>query len=112
MTATTPELTDELEVEYVLWEAEDPFSRPCEREGFECPNVAVYRITWGPHPDVDPTDQDYCCNVARLCLGCFHALSTPPNGLVYCGRCDFESGGDFKSRRYKKIKWSEPLSGG
>ena len=106
MTAT---MTDtELEVEYVLWEAEDPFDRPCERDGFDCPNAAVYRVTWGPHPDVEPAQQDNCCNVARLCLGCFHDLSSPPNGLVYCGICDVKSGGT--ATLFKKIKWSEPLS--
>lgn len=108
MTAMTPELTDELEVEFVLWEAEDPFSRPCERSGLDCPNVAVYRVFWGPDERVGPESQDQCCNQSRLCLDCFYVL-TQVAGTVECSRC---LAADPDGFYFKRIKFSEPLSRG
>lgn len=71
MTATTPELIDELEVEYVLWEAEDPLNRPCEAVTITCPNVALYRMLWVPSKQARDMGWKTChCGSTRLCLGC------------------------------------------
>jgi hypothetical protein len=63
-------MTDtELEVEYVLWEAEDPFSRPCESQRTECSNFALYRMLWVPSKDAQGRGFAVCrCGSNALCL--------------------------------------------
>lgn len=107
MTATIPE--QELEIEFILWEAEDPFDRPCERDGLDCPNVAVYKVLWGPDTDLPTAEQDYCRNTARLCLACVDTLhNNNPYGLVYCARCEQKSG----KKLFKIMRYIEPIASG
>jgi hypothetical protein len=88
MTATIPEI----EVEYILWEAEDPFERPCEAKRFDCPNVALYRFFWVPATGVQSEIWGACyCGTQDLCLGCKDwVLGQTFNGVkVYkCNTCD------------------------
>lgn len=90
MTATMTET--ELDVEYVLWEAEDPLNRPCEAQRIDCPNVALYYMLW--RPAVIPAgSQDFSCNCGKqpLCLGCKDWVLAQPGASTepfVCNHCD------------------------
>lgn len=60
----------EPEIEFVLWEAEDPYSRPCEADSKECPNVALYRAFWRPSLDATDDAVCLCLGTQNLCLSC------------------------------------------
>jgi hypothetical protein len=97
----------EQEVEFVLWEAEDPFEHPCEATRKECPNVALYRFYWVPCSDKTVTDVwGVCrCGSQDLCLGCKDwVLGQSISGVkaYRCGNCDGSA----------ELKRVEPISRG
>lgn len=98
----------ELEVGFVLWEAEDPYERPCETAMWECPNSAVRIIQWGPESEVPVDQQDQCCRQKRYCLSCFDRfLNKGPDDLIYCGDCRARTGDRF----FLRILWTEAIRG-
>ena len=87
-------MTDtELEVGFILWEAEDPFDRPCEATRIDCPNVAMYRMLWVPSKDQTITRVFGSCKCGSqsLCLGCKDfVLAQEFRGIksYRCRKCD------------------------
>lgn len=86
----------EIEVEFVLWEAEDPLDRPCENPAM-CANVAVYRVKFGPAEQVSIDCQCLCRNRTKMCLPCYDRFSQP--GVITCVECN----------RFKVIDSAEPI---
>lgn len=83
--------SDELDVEFALWEAEDPLDRPCEARRFDCPNVALYRLLWRPFYDFEPAWSPCMCGNQDLCLSCKDWVTDQPfTGVTpyRCRHCD------------------------
>ena len=89
-------------LDWVTFSDEEP-ERGCERQVTPCPNVAVYKVRWGPD-DVVEGFEDECRNTSLMCLTCFEQY-TSLGGLVACGRCLRETGKHF----FKRIMHSEFL---
>lgn len=81
---------EELEVDYILWEAEDPYHRPCEADAKECPNVALYRAHWSPAKDAGDEGVCLCFGKQNLCLSCKDwVLDNNDDDVIWqCYRCD------------------------
>jgi hypothetical protein len=103
MTATMTET--EFEIEFVLWEAEDPLNRPCEADRQHCPNVALYRMLWVPSTGAQEYGEAVClCGSSRLCLGCKDwVLGQEPGDMEWfkCMRCN----------GFADLKGIEPIRG-
>lgn len=98
--------SDELDIEFVLWEAEDPWERPCESQQTDCPNAALYRMLWVPSQEAQARGFAGCrCGPTLLCLG--HkdwvlAQETPEDmDFFYCKDC----------KGFCDLKGIEPIRG-
>jgi hypothetical protein len=76
---------DDTDLDWVTFIDTD-IEKCCERQIVECPNVAVYRVKWGPSREVMPALQDHCRNTSLLCLTCYTHL-VEGEGWIACGHC-------------------------
>jgi hypothetical protein len=104
MTATIPE--QELDVEFILWEAEDPFAGTCEANRKDCPNLALYRMFWVPSKQAKGMGFPVClCGTNRLCLTC-------KDWVMNQERKDFEFYHCERCNGFADLKGIEPIRRG
>lgn len=86
-TEVEEQVFSDLILDYMIdGDATDPFDDPCEAKSILCPNVAAFRLRWGPAP----VDEPCRCGDQRLCVT--HKDATlgrnNPTILWRCPRCD------------------------